>query len=200
MEQEAAIERAKAETRAAREQAEEASKIAVDAEEQVRSITTQLFIWGPIFAILLIVTFVLALRKPRQQVIRVGKEYSQRISRRLSAPTGDQAAATSGVCLSGFDSTGEPVRENLRASELSAGEGVIIGRSPELCQVVIGGQGVSRRQVRMSIERGRIMVEDLNSTNGTVLNGRRLSPRRPAEMRPGDTIAFGKTELSVSKI
>ena len=156
LEQQEAIESTRAATEVAKERAGaaeiragQAEQRAEEAQEQVRSITTQLIIWGPIFAILLIVTFVLALRKPRQQVIRIAKEYSRRVSRyggevsrRLSRPSGAQAAVGSGICLSGFDSDGGPLRENVRASDLS-GEGVILGRSRELCQVIIEGQGVS---------------------------------------------------------
>ena len=214
LEQEKLIAQARAETEIAKERAGaaeilagQAEKRAVGAEEQVQSITTQLIIWGPIFAILLIVTFVLALRKPRQKVIQVCKEYSQRVSRygeqvsrRVSRPSGGMAAADSGLSLAGFDAAGSPLRVSIRAAEMSSGEGVIIGRSPELSQVVISGEGVSRRQVRIRVERGRIMIEDLNSTNGTLLNGRRLSPYKPAEIRPGDQLAFGKTELSVKKL
>lgn len=207
LEQQQAIERTEGVIREVREQIEEVEMRAERAEEQVRSIATQLIIWGPIFAILLIVTFVLALRKPRQQVIRVCKEYSQRVSRygeqvsrRVSRPIGDQAAADSGLVLAGFDAAGAPVRVSIRAAEMSSGDGVTIGRSPELSQIVISGQGVSRRQARITIARGRIIIEDLNSTNGTLLNGRRLSPYKPAELRPGDKLAFGKTELSVKKL
>ena len=207
VEQQQAIERTEGVIRQVREQIEEveiragkAEARAGEAEEKVRSITTQLIIWGPIFAILLIVTFVLALRKPRQQAIRVYKEYSQRVSRRVNRPTGDQAAADSGLSLAGFDASGDPVRVSILAADMSSGDGVIIGRSSELSHIVISGQGVSRRQARISTARGRILVEDLNSTNGTFLNGRRLSPFKPAEIRPGDQLAFGKTELSVNKL
>ena len=100
LEQEQAIEQARAETQIATERAGAAEIRAGEAEAQVRSITTQLLIWGPLFAILLIVTFVLALRKPRQRVIRACKEYSQRVSRygeqvsrRLSRPHRELARA-----------------------------------------------------------------------------------------------------------
>jgi hypothetical protein len=214
LEQQEVIERTQAATEVAKERAGaaeiragQAEERAGEAEEQVRSITTQLFIWGPIFAILLVVTFVLALRKPRQQVIRVCKEYSQRVSRygeevsrRMSRPTGERAAAATGLNLAGFDADGSPLRVSIQAAEMSSAEGVTLGRSPELSQVVISGLGVSRRQVRIRAERGRILIEDLNSTNGTLLNGRKLTPYKTAELRPGDQLAFGKTELSVKKL
>jgi pSer/pThr/pTyr-binding forkhead associated (FHA) protein len=53
-------------------------------------------------------------------------------------------------------------------------------------------QGVGRRQARLFIAGGEVMVEDLDSTNGTLLNGQRLTPRRPQVLRDGDQITFGK--------
>jgi pSer/pThr/pTyr-binding forkhead associated (FHA) protein len=38
------------------------------------------------------------------------------------------------------------------------------------------------------------MVEDLNSTNGTFVNGERLSGSRP--LHPGDVVTIGQTQLT----
>ena len=40
---------------------------------------------------------------------------------------------------------------------------------------------------------GSYWVEDLGSTNGTMINGELLSERR--QISPGDKLTFGKTEL-----
>ncbi|MEE8371327.1 MAG: trypsin-like peptidase domain-containing protein, partial [Sphingomonadales bacterium] len=177
-----------------------AGEIAGKAGEDVKALTTQLMIWGPIFAILLAVTLALALRKPRQQIIRVGREYSQRVSRKLSRPVGEKDAHHSGICLAGFDDNGSPIRVNIEAGRMQGGDGAVLGRSPELANYVIAGTGVSRRQARITVAHHRVMIEDMNSTNGTRVNGRQLQPFKPVEIRPGDTVSFGKVDLSVSKI
>lgn len=41
---------------------------------------------------------------------------------------------------------------------------------------------------------GGYMVEDLASPSGTFLNGRRLSPRQPTQLCPGDELCFGCKE------
>ncbi|MEE8371619.1 MAG: trypsin-like peptidase domain-containing protein, partial [Sphingomonadales bacterium] len=147
------------------------AKIQADlAGEKVQTITTQLLIWGPIFAILLAVTLALALRKPRQQIIRVGREYSQRVSRRLSRPVGEKDAHHSGICLAGFDDNGSPIRVNIEADRMQGADGAVLGRSPELANYVIAGTGVSRRQARITVAHHRVMIEDMNSTNGTRVN------------------------------
>lgn len=52
---------------------------------------------------------------------------------------------------------------------------------------------VSRRHARLYPENGAYFVEDLDSTNGTVLNGQWLRPSTPTELQVGDTIEVGET-------
>lgn len=55
--------------------------------------------------------------------------------------------------------------------------------------IAISDPEVSRRHARFVMKEGIVFVEDLGSTNGTFLNGTRLSSPQP--LRPGDTITFG---------
>lgn len=57
--------------------------------------------------------------------------------------------------------------------ELLVGETAIIGRS-ETCQIVVRDEQVSRRHAELSLYGGQWHVRDLNSVNGTFVNGRRL--------------------------
>ena len=52
-----------------------------------------------------------------------------------------------------------------------------------------------RRHLRLFVQAGQIMVEDMDSTNGTLLNGQRLAPRQPQPVRDGDQIQPGKIVL-----
>jgi len=55
---------------------------------------------------------------------------------------------------------------------------------------------VSRRHARILFERGKFLIEDLGSTNGTFVNrGRRLLPGNPHQLNDGDEIIVGKTFL-----
>ncbi|TMD67162.1 MAG: FHA domain-containing protein [Chloroflexi bacterium] len=42
-------------------------------------------------------------------------------------------------------------------------------------------------------------LTDLNSTNSTRLNGKRLEPDKPAPINDGDAIAFGKVTCTFKK-
>jgi pSer/pThr/pTyr-binding forkhead associated (FHA) protein len=55
--------------------------------------------------------------------------------------------------------------------------------------------GVSRRHARVSIREGRVLIEDLDSTNGTFVNQRQLGPGRLQPLNYGDQITLGWIDL-----
>ena len=58
--------------------------------------------------------------------------------------------------------------------------------------------GVSREHACI-FQRGNVVeVEDLASTNGTLLNGRRLAPYLPVSLKHGDQLRLGKLLIEVS--
>jgi len=67
---------------------------------------------------------------------------------------------------------------------------VSIGRAGN-CQIVIDDTYASQQHARVFESNGGFMVEDIGSTNGTYVNGRKIS--YPLELRPGDRIKIGKT-------
>jgi hypothetical protein len=70
--------------------------------------------------------------------------------------------------------------------------GAVIGRSRD-CDVVLGDGNVSRRHAEVRPADGGWAVNDLGSTNGVLLNGRRVDGT--AGLRAGDRIELGTTEL-----
>lgn len=60
-----------------------------------------------------------------------------------------------------------------------------IGRASG-CSVVIDDPRVSKLHARLNLTGGRWVVEDLDSTNGTLLNGNRLE--RATNVEPGDRV------------
>jgi len=75
---------------------------------------------------------------------------------------------------------------------LSEGENVV-GRHPE-SDVWLDASSVSRVHARVVIAGGRAAVEDRGSTNGTFVNGARVTSRHP--LVDGSTVTFG-SELAV---
>jgi hypothetical protein len=65
---------------------------------------------------------------------------------------------------------------------------LLIGRAPE-CDVVVDDPRVSRRHARLRWKGRQLFIEDLNSANGTLLNGVRITS--PGIVRDGDIVAVG---------
>ena len=72
--------------------------------------------------------------------------------------------------------------------------GHTIGRSSD-ADVVIDDPYASEFHARVETNDGGTMVHDLGSTNGTYVNGRRITVPTPAGK--GDTVQIGKTILKV---
>jgi DNA-binding winged helix-turn-helix (wHTH) protein len=70
----------------------------------------------------------------------------------------------------------------------------IAGRDPE-CSLVIDATTVSRRHARITVLSGAVTIEDLGSTNGTHVNGARVS--EPTPLAPGNEVALGSEVLDV---
>jgi hypothetical protein len=73
----------------------------------------------------------------------------------------------------------------------------IIGRGAD-ADVVVDDAETSRHHARLEAENGIVYVSDLESTNGTYLNGRRL--RQAIEIRDGDRIDVGTARLVVKEL
>jgi pSer/pThr/pTyr-binding forkhead associated (FHA) protein len=72
-------------------------------------------------------------------------------------------------------------------------EPVGIGRSPEN-RLVIDNPAVSHRHARVTDDKGRLMLEDFGSLNGTYVNGRRV---KMTSLKAGDTVSIGKHKIVV---
>jgi hypothetical protein len=70
---------------------------------------------------------------------------------------------------------------------------IIVGRSSDLDMVLVE-EMVSRRHARIQLQNGSISIDDLNSTNGTFVNGERVTH---AELQEGDRVLIGSNILKV---
>jgi pSer/pThr/pTyr-binding forkhead associated (FHA) protein len=65
-------------------------------------------------------------------------------------------------------------------------------------EIVLHDPEVSRRHARFESHEGFVYVEDLKSSNGTFLNGRRIT--EAIEIRQGDEIDLGTTRVLVTSV
>ena len=73
-----------------------------------------------------------------------------------------------------------------------AGGVIMIGRGAD-CQLILDDDYVSTRHARVVGSPSGIYVEDLGSTNGTYVNGQRITA--PTTITLADTVRIGKTML-----
>jgi hypothetical protein len=68
------------------------------------------------------------------------------------------------------------------------------GATPEVDLTPYAGyrMGVSRKHASLRLENNELNLWDLGSSNGTFLNGTRLSPHRPYLVRDGDEVRLGQ--------
>lgn len=78
----------------------------------------------------------------------------------------------------------------LSQPRLISREGLVIGRNADLCHVKIRSSAVSRRHVRLSAARETILVEDLNSLEGTQVDGVDLKPFEPRPITSGQKLGI----------
>jgi pSer/pThr/pTyr-binding forkhead associated (FHA) protein len=71
-----------------------------------------------------------------------------------------------------------------------------VGR--DAADILIVDATVSRRHAQVTLEGGRLLIEDFGSTNGTKVGDRRLAAGEQVPAGNGDTIRFGNVYLTVN--
>lgn len=192
----------------ARGTAEQAIGTAVETQVQVQQAHQRVGRQNTFVALLALLTLlalVLAMRKPRQAIIRVAGNAMEPL-RRSFKPAGHKPAGgappgeAARVVLTGFDKRGRPVNIPLPDAELDPKRGgFTLGRHHLLVDRTLDDERVSKRHARFTFGGTGYFVEDLNSTNGTLINGAQpCPPFRPMPVRPGDTVRLGGIELTLS--
>ncbi|MCR5830062.1 MAG: FHA domain-containing protein [Lachnospiraceae bacterium] len=77
----------------------------------------------------------------------------------------------------------------------------VIGKDKASCDLVVEAGGVSRQHLRFNRNYdGGFTVEDLNTINGTFINGHKLAPNMSFAIREGDEISFGSVSYYVNHL
>ena len=72
----------------------------------------------------------------------------------------------------------------------------VIGRD-QLCDLSMTSTEISRKHAQIRFDKANLLVDDLNSTNGTFLN--RLPVSTSSPIRQGDVLHFGNVEFRVNR-
>jgi hypothetical protein len=101
-----------------------------------------------------------------------------------------QTVSAADAARAGLAHTADALVVDGRRYALS-GPVTVIGRS-SACDVPLDDASASRRHAELRRRGGKAVLVDLDSTNGTLVNGRRV---REAPLRPGDRITIGTTSI-----
>ena len=85
------------------------------------------------------------------------------------------------------------LRGTAQAERFELGSGGVIGRNAGVVKYLLDHPHVSRLHASLVVDGGRVVLADLGSSNGTYVNGRRLT--RPTTLKPGDRIDIGPFSL-----
>src|SRR5215217_6809403 len=81
------------------------------------------------------------------------------------------------------------IENSYERKTVELGEDLTVGRT-DLSDLVLEDSGLSRKNTTFFRDGDAVLVADENSTNGTFLNGQRISGP-PQELRDGDTLTIG---------
>lgn len=134
--------------------------------------------------------------------------------RETTASLGTQTTSQPLAPSPAMPAAADPAPPALRVVVLNSGrklgftsaQPVVIGRQdsgrnfyPDLDLTTDGGldAGVSRRHARILFQAAGCYLEDLDSSNGTFVNGIQLAPRSPTELHHSDEVRLGNILLRV---
>lgn len=84
--------------------------------------------------------------------------------------------------------------ESQVGTRVSVGDSVVLGRSPD-ADVLLDDPYASMFHLRLTMDGDTMSLADLGTTNGTYVNGRRITS--PVTLNAGDSVQVGKTIMEV---
>ena len=144
--------------------------------------------WGAIGAAALLLVLILVWGLKQRTVAR---ERREKVAAKIHAGQAEaqldareqvdaRIRQTPTVFFEGADPAGQRVALRVPGASIAAAEGAVVGRNPDGSDFVINHPQVSRRQFRVFAaaaadkKSALLMLEDLGSTNGTIVDGKKL--------------------------
>ena len=188
----------------AKARADSASKSVADSLKAAEEKAAQRLQWGIAagagLVLLALLGWWLSSRRKKEQLQSAESRLSEA---EQTAEAARQAAANAPqpapfrCLLEGQDSTGRPFALTISALALGDRAGVTLGRSPANAEFIIDHEEVSREHVRFMCADGQLYAEDLNTLNGTKVNGRLLNPREQVLLQNNDRLEIGPVVFAV---
>ena len=148
------------------------------------------------FTLIVIVGF-FALRKNEERAPELVPAVSTTLKTDSSLPESETYQQL--LKLSGFDQNGSPLSLNIQDNSILRGRGYVVGRSRAFSDLAINHEKISRAHVHFTYENGSVYAADLNSTNGTFLNGIQVQAFKKTRVNPSDELRLADIILAISR-
>lgn len=149
---------------------------------------------------LMILIIILMFRQPSQQAVKTAVACTQWLRQPTNVFYGKTAVKADSSILWALQ--GQQIYLPIDQEQLQSSQGVTIGRSIKLCDLTIKDDTISRRHVRLSYDNKthQLLLEDLNSANGTQVNGQQIPTYHPVFIDDQSSIQLGSIHLKLIKV
>ncbi len=104
------------------------------------------------------------------------------------------------IIMAGFNSTGHVLRLSFDLNDPKLfTDGLIIGRDSLKVDLHIPDSSISRIHARIFKKNDDLWIEDMGSTNGMVVNGRKVLPRNSSFLSISGTVSIGGIDLTLGR-
>ena len=188
---------------AAAEARQQAEQEAADTQERSAAERTRIIRWSIVAGGIVSAVVLLLWIGSRRSVAAAKRDKSktETLAQAAMALRDEQdrrASEVPGVFLDGVDADGRPISIRIPGSTIAGVGGAVVGRNPFDSTVVLDRPGVSRRHFRLFARGMSVLIEDLNSMNGTKLSGTALTPGASTPLQSGATLQVGDVMLTVT--
>jgi adenylate cyclase len=143
-------------------------------------------------------TFVDAGEHRLKNVSRPVQIYHVKAAETASTRTTTSIAPRTSLRFHGADVAGHTFVLDVALEKLTtARAGLVIGRDADKCELPLVHSTVSRQHARLFFAGEDLQIEDLGSTNGTLVNGTATAPGAPLAVRAGDKVRIGEIEFAL---
>lgn len=147
---------------------------------------------GAVLVVLIIILIIYCVIRRRKGVVVVDDKMVLASSVKKQKRQMVEFQEKEGVHLNLYVSTS---RSGSARLEQDLTDSLIVGRSEEICEVCIKDNKMSKQHFALEYSNGNVYIQDLESTNGTMLNGIRIHEKQM--LRSNDKISAGNTTICV---
>ena len=193
----------------AKQEAEEKAKQEAEKNKTAEQHKQYLVLGAAVIVLVLLLIFTLVMRKRKQAMQSKDAELQKQAkaasgleqdNERLAGKMAQLQRSFDDILLDGETHDGRKIRLKINGKALlqSGDAGQIIGRESTQVEHPLAEAEVSRKHLRIWVQQGKVMVEDLQSQNGSWVNETKLSAGQPAELSAGSVLRLSSISFKVS--